>query len=270
MKITKITNTKTSVLTQCALGITGIQTNPDFFPMMEHARENGVIPNFTLTGIDLTDELAARTAQIAGAVAVSVYQTDKNIGYNTIHKLTTLGMNQVNIHLMVSKQTHQFAHEVIQDITNDPRLEKLNAIVFLGVKPKGRAKTNFTPLPFNDFAVMTAQCMEKGVNFGFDSCSAPKFEKFAQSLPNAKALLQVSESCESGLFSSYINQEGKFFPCSFCEGENEWVEDISVLEYDSFLDVWHHPRVKEWREKLLGATRNGCRPCLAFPVINEA
>ena len=67
------------ILTQIAFGITGIQTNTDFIKMMEYSRKNGVIPNFTLTGIDLTDELAEKCSKLVGALAVSINSSNNII-----------------------------------------------------------------------------------------------------------------------------------------------------------------------------------------------
>jgi hypothetical protein len=260
-------------LTQIAFGITGLQTNPDFFRMMEYSREHGVIPNFTLSGIDLTPELADRIAKVSGAVAVSVYQTDKNVGYNAIKMLTDRGMKQVNIHLMVSEETFDFACEVMNDRLKDERLANMRAIVLLGVKPKGRARGSYNPLSYDKFARLVLTSMRRNITVGFDSCSAPKFEKLVDDPrvdfgANKGPLKSMIESCESTLFSSYINQRGEFFPCSFCEGEGEWVEGIDVVAAETFDSVWCHPRVSAWREKLMSSACNGCRKCIAFPEIN--
>jgi MoaA/NifB/PqqE/SkfB family radical SAM enzyme len=256
-------------LTQIAFGITGLQTNPDFFRMMEYARANGVAPNFTLSGIDITPELADKVAALCGAVAVSVYATDKNVGYNTIKMLTDRGMKQVNIHLMVSEETFAFVNEVARDSLKDERLKGLNAIVLLGVKPKGRARGHYTPLAYEKFSSFVRRCLICGVRIGFDSCSAPKFERLLEEFPPAlrDKLKEISESCESTLFSSYINQRGEFYPCSFCEGESGWETGVSVLDRP-FEAVWHDPRVAEWRGRLLSSSCGGCRACIAFPEIN--
>jgi hypothetical protein len=258
-------------LTQIALGICDLTGNPDFFKMMDYSRANGVIPNFTLSGIDLTPVLADKVASVCGAVAVSVYETDKNVAYNAIWMLTERGMKQVNIHLFVSEQTHGFVVEVLRDRMTDTRLKKMNAVVLLGVKPKGRAKGKYDPLEFDKFEALVRACLAVGIPIGFDSCSAQRFEKMIDS-PSFPAhihdkLKQLSESCESCCFSSYINQRGEFVPCSFCEGEGEWSEGISVLD-KPFSEVWHHPRVQEWRKRLLDSAVGGCRKCLAFPEIN--
>lgn len=59
-------------LTQVAFGICDIDTNPDFFQMMEYCRESGVIPNYTCNGFRVSGKIARKTAKICGAVAVSV------------------------------------------------------------------------------------------------------------------------------------------------------------------------------------------------------
>lgn len=268
----KVASSKT--LGQIAFGISGVQTNPDFLKMMRYSRENGVIPNFTLSGIDLTDELADEIAKLAGALAVSLYATDKNICYDTVKKFTDRGMNQVNIHLMLSKETMPLVKEFINDRKNDPRLSKMNAVVFLGVKGKGRAKNHYHSVDSNEFAALVRTLMLLNINFGFDSCSAPKFEKSIKedkllSREQKEQLLRMSESCESGLFSSYINTAGKFFMCSFAEGEGDWIKGIDVVNCDNFLeDVWYHPKVIAYRNRLISESIDGCRMCLIFPEIN--
>lgn len=263
-------------LTQIAFGITGIQTNPDFLDMMWYARDNGIIPNFTLSGIDLTDEIAAECAKVIGAVAVSAYESDKNVCYNTVKKFTDLGITQTNIHLMTSQENLDFVYEVINDRLTDPRLAKLNAIVFLGVKPKGRAKGKFHSVSTEDYAKLIKYCLDKKIGFGFDSCSCAKYELAIDDMDSLteedkKKYVESSESCESfGLFSSYINAEGSFFPCSFSEGEGDWKEGISVVNCDDFLkDVWFSDKLNKYREMSLSTCyASGCRKCLIFDEIN--
>ena len=139
------------VLTQIAFGITGIQTNPDFLRMMEYCREIGIIPNFTLSGADLTDKMALKVSKLVGALAVSAYETDKNVCYNTVKKFVDLGVQQTNIHLLVSEESMDFVYEVLNDRMKDSRLKDMGSVVFLGVKPKGRAKANYTPLSVDKY-----------------------------------------------------------------------------------------------------------------------
>lgn len=263
-------------LCQIAFGITGVQTNPDFLDMMWHARNNGIIPNFTLSGKDLTDEMAEKCAKVIGAVAVSAYESDKNVCYNTVKKFTDLGITQTNIHLFTSQENLDFVYEVVNDRLTDPRLANMNAIVFLGVKPKGRAKGHFHSVSTEDYAKLIKYCLDKRINFGFDSCSCSKYELAIADMDclteeEKIRYVESSESCESfGLFSSYINAEGSFFPCSFAEGEGDWKEGISVVDCDDFLkDVWFSDKLNKYREQSLSTCyASGCRKCLIFDEIN--
>ena len=97
-------------LSQIALGITGVQTNPDFIEMLRWLREDmGIVPNYTLSGADMNDEIFEATLKYCGRVAVSVYETDKNLCYNTIKRfnrrdnlLNLLLVRNVTYHLVVA------------------------------------------------------------------------------------------------------------------------------------------------------------------------
>ncbi len=262
-------------VTQIAFGITGIQTNPDFLKILKYCKENGVIPNFTLSGIDLTDSITLQCSKLIGAVAVSAYQQDKNICYDTVRKFTELGISQTNIHLLVAEENLDFVYEVIKDSKIDKRLKDLNAIVLLGVKSKGRAKESYSSLSCIKFQQLVEYCFNNNINIGFDSCSAPKFESSIKHMDiseyRKQELNMLSESCESfGLFSAYINVFGDYFPCSFAENEKGWENGLSVLHCDDFLkNIWFSDKVEKWRKKSLDTCYdNGCRRCLIFKEIN--
>jgi MoaA/NifB/PqqE/SkfB family radical SAM enzyme len=266
-----ILNKMPPTLTQIAFGITGVQTNPDFIKMLAYTKTKGVIPNFTLSGIDLTDNLADEIVKHIGGLAVSAYNSDKNVCYDTVKKFTDRGIKQTNIHLMTSKETLPFAYELLDDRRHDPRLAKMNAIIFLGVKPKGRAVGHYTPLTCQEFGDLLSHCSDLPI--GFDSCSAPKYEAAVMSsavtAEEKKHKLQFSESCESSLFSLYINVHGEVWPCSFSENE-PGIKPVSILEAKSFTeDIWCNDVLVAFRERLLATTKNNCRHCPTFPEIDK-
>jgi len=238
-------------LTQIAFGICDIDSNSKFFSMMRYAREKGVIPNYTCNGLRITPEVAKKTAELCGAVAVSLVNKEKT--YDAIKLFTDAEMTQVNCHYMLSKETYDRAFKIIDDISTDPRLEKFNAIVFLQYKPKGRNSDSFhSVLDVEKYKKLTDYCKEKKVRYGFDSCSASMFIDSLEGQPDKRITELFVEPCESGLFSSYINCKGKFFVCSFAEGEDEWVEGLDVLHCDDFMkDIWNHPRLVAWRKRLI-------------------
>ena len=201
----------------------------------------------------------------------------QDVAYDAVKKFTDAGMTQVNIHFMLSEETSDLALRVIEDIGTDPRLEKLNAIVFLGYKHKNPDSPH-SPIPsVGLYKTIIEYCDSWKIRYGFDSCSCPLYFKSIQEKEDMKTLSMYAEPCESGLFSSYINCEGEFYPCSFSEEKGTWKKGINVLEIDEFLrDVWNDTRLIDWRNKLIASSSkckcsfsNICRSCPVYPEINS-
>ena len=239
---------------QIAFGIDATGTsNPDMWKIFEYTRENGIVPNLTIA--DVSDEVADKIASVAGACAVSLYD-NKDLCYDSVKKLTDRGMTQVNIHRCYHDENIHTTEEIINDIKNDPRLEKLNAIVFLALKKKGRGR-GFNCASSTQFKGMIDLLLESGISFGFDSCSCGNWLNAVKDHPNYNQFFQMSDPCESSCFSIFIDTHGDFYPCSFCENEKEWQTGISVLDCEDFIqDVWFHERTKAFRSKLLWNGRN--------------
>ena len=239
---------------QIAFGVDATATaNPEIWDIFQHTRDNWVVPNLTVAQV--SDEVADKIASLAGACAVSLYD-DKNICYDSVKKLTDRGMTQVNIHFCYNSKSIDRVPEIINDIKSDPRLSKLNAIVFLALKQKGRGK-NFQPASFDKFKEMVEMLLENKIQFGFDSCSANSFLRSVHDHPNYNNFLMMSEPCESTAFSSYIDVHGKFYPCSFCENIAGWEDGLDVVNCNDFLtDIWGNPKTVAFRENLLKCGRS--------------
>jgi len=120
-------------LTQIAFGIGDLDANPDLWKILQHCRDNGVVPNITINGDRLNDDLADRLIRLCGAVAVSRYAPRQDICYDAVQRLSQ-GLSQVNIHMMLSTETYDECLTLLREAKTDPRLEKLNAVVFLDRK----------------------------------------------------------------------------------------------------------------------------------------
>lgn len=243
-------------ITQIAFGIGDVDSNPDMFAIFDHCRSNGVIPNVTINGARLTDEIVDNLVSVCGAIAVSRYEP-KDVCYDAIKRLTDAGMKQVNIHQLVSSETYFDILELYDDMEDDPRLENLQATVLLSLKQKGRG-VSMNRIEDRAFKVLVNSALDRRLSIGFDSCTANKFIGAIQERPEKDVLEMYSEPCESGLFSAYINVDGNFFPCSFTETG----EGISVKDCDDFMkDVWFSEELINWRNRL----KETCRSC---PVYN--
>ena len=233
-------------VTQIAFGIGNLYGHNDMWKIFKHARDNGVIPNVTINGHALTDEVADKLAAVMGAVAVSRY--DRDVCYNAVKKLTDRGMKQVNIHQLVSVETLEDCFQLLHDMETDPRLSKLNAVVFLMLKPKGRG-TSLTPLKDSDqYQILVDYALNRKLKIGVDSCSVPSFLYATKNHPDYKRFEMATDRCESGLFSLYVDVDGVAWPCSFGANLEEGIDLLRVTNFTT--EVWDSPTLDRWRKKL--------------------
>ena len=74
--------------------------------------------------------------------------------------------------------------------------------------------------------------------------------------------MRDTDRCESGLFSLYIDVEGKAWPCSFSQ-DGHRVEPVDVLAVEDFnRDVWEGPELALWRARLCA----NCRSCPLYDI----
>ncbi len=260
---------ESGTLTQVALGLTGVEDNPDLLDIMRYTMDHGCFPNFTLTGADLDYDRATDLAGICGALAVSCSETNPDLCFDTVKLFTDLGVEQTNIHVVVSEQTIPFVHKVLDARINDSRLKNMGAIVCLMAKPKGRAVGKFNPPTPDQYQTLVHRILKEEIPAGFDSCSALRFmdavkqADFLDETVKEKIYIN-SDPCESLCFSIYVNVKGEVFSCSFCEGE-EGQESIDLLGAEDFIkDVWMSQTAIQFRRNLLSRKRS----CPAFPTID--
>lgn len=271
-EFTKMIDILPKSITQIAFGSGYYGTeNPDIYKMMDYTRSKGIIPNITVGYV--SDESAVEFAKRVGAIAISKYES-KDKCYDSVKRMIDRGIVQTNIHYMICEETYDGAVQTIKDAKSDPRLEKLNAIVFLSLKTKGRGEKGFTPLAIDKFKNICALATELGVGIGFDSCSSLKaFISF----DGDERIAQMIEPCESGIISFYISSYGKGYPCSFAEGYNDkgitWNEGIDVFSCTSsedFLDkVWNNKRILDFKKMLHDSTKcndYNCRTCPLYTI----
>lgn len=260
-------------LTQIAFGIGDMNSCPDLEKMFMYCGENGIIPNITINGYGLTDDWVDVLAKYCGGIAVSLYH-DKNVCYDAIERLNKAGIIQCNIHQVVAEETLEKCHDLIEDAASDPRLKKhLKAVMFLTLKPKGKRNGMNIVKDVAKYKGLIDHALDVGVQIGFDSCSAPIFLQAMKYDKNFDKYVQMVESCESGLFSSYINVDGVYWHCSFTEDQPGW-SGVNVLEANDFIkDVWMNQETRRFRDKLVNQDNShichDCRLCPVYDLYNS-
>jgi len=246
-----------NTITQVAFGIGDIDGNPDLYPIMQHCRDNEVVPNITINGSRMITPDYDKLSALCGAVAVSLY--DYDTCRNAIVELGKRGLHQINIHCLLSEETFDKCMNIAYKAHSDPLLKRyLNAVVFLWLKPKGN-RNSLHAVSEAHYKELMNVLKSNNVKFGFDSCSAPKV--MALMPEHAESI----EPCESTLFSMYINVDGEAYPCSFSENECGYT-GIDMLNINDFnTDVWNSEQFNRFRSSVIGnKDKNGCRNCPLF------
>ncbi len=251
-------------LSQIAFGITGLQTNPDLTMMFKYCLANGVVPNVTTVGADMTDDILDALCCYCGAVAVSCYTGAKELCYKTIKQIKDYAKQKyqrdmhVNMHIVISRDNMQHLMDVLNDI-KDGKVEGLRSVVLLRIKPKGRASKMDCRLSKSDYQKVISFCLDNHISFGFDSCSAYMVETVLTEMGHPEYVTSI-EKCESGLLSSYINVKGEYWNCSFAEN-TDFIKPIDVLKHDTILEWWNGPELTRIRNYPTPA----CESC---PIYN--
>ena len=117
---------------QFALGGRGdVDQHEDFEKILRYCRENGIVPNFTSSGLGFTDEIVELCKELCGAVAISWYRQEHT--YRAIQMLLDAGI-KTNIHYVLGNNS---IDEAIQRLEENDFQKGINAIIFLLHKPVG-------------------------------------------------------------------------------------------------------------------------------------
>jgi len=238
-------------LTQIAFGIGDIDANPDLWKMMKYARGRMVASNMTINGQRMTPQYYDLIASNCGATAVSLY--DPDTCYNAVKELSDRGLRQTNIHCLLSEENYDKCKQALVDMKTDPRLENLNALVFLWLKPRGERNTCHQLSSLDKLKSLVDYAFDNELRIGFDSCSSPYFLKTIKDRDNYKRIETLVEPCESTLFSYYINVDGTGYPCSFNETPGNGTDTVNCEDF--MKDVWMAPETIKFRERLLARKR---------------
>lgn len=231
---------------QVALGGHGDPNqHPDFGKMIEYCRKMNVVPNYTTSGINLSDE-HIEISKMCGAVAISDYE--RNYTYIAIRKFIDAGI-KTNIHQIYSRESHIKCIGIIQghipDVWAFDHLG-LNAVIFLLFKPQGAGKNLKYLIPTK------AQLTTMGLNIfkpqsrfkiGMDSCLVNHV--LANGDPTELQKMSV-DTCEAARMSAYITPDMKFMPCSFADEDS-----FSTPITEGLKPIWDESEpFKKFREHL--------------------
>lgn len=226
---------------QFALGGCGDPDQHEHFKdILQICRENKIVPNYTTSGLGITDEIVALTKEYCGAVAVSWYRSDYTL--RALQQFIEAGI-KTNIHFVLSKRS-------IDEALSANFPDGINAVVFLLHKPVGLG-THENVLKISDMNDFISTVTSKKFKYkiGFDSCTVP-------ALINNLGIIDEDsiDTCEGARWSAYITSDMKMFPCSFDNQNRRWEVD---LREKSIQEAWNSEVFEDFRNRL----RNACPNC---------
>lgn len=232
---------------QLALGGRGdVDQHENFEEILKYCVDNGIVPNFTSSGLGFTPEIVEMCKRYCGAVAISWYRQTHTT--NAVKLLIDAGV-KTNIHYVLGNNS---IDEAIERLKNNDFPEGINAVIFLLHKNVGLG-TNGNVLQVEDERVKEFfQVIDTGdFNFkiGFDSCTVPGLINFTENIQ-----AESFDTCEGGRWSMYITSDMKALPCSFDNQEMKWAYDISN---DTIQHAWDSEQFEDFRNHF----RNSCTGC---------
>ena len=254
---------------QVALGGAGDPNlHENFKEIVEYCRKNGIIPNYTTSGFNLTDEQVEISKQ-CGAVAVSQYSrlkigsipeygTTENgehicLSLNKTHTETNPQTNNAiqkfldagittNIHYVLGKNTIK---EAIIRLKESLFPKGINAIIFLLHKPVGLGQES-NMLHYDDPEVKEFFDLIDNNDFpfkiGFDACSVPGIINFTSNIDS-----RSTETCEGSRTSAYIDAQMNMMPCSFGNQNKSYY--VSLYNH-TIKEAWESEVFEKFRRRL--------------------
>ena len=255
----KVVNQVKGKTLQFALGGRGDPNkHENFKEILEYTKQNNIIPNYTTSGYNLTDEEIQITKDNCGAVAVSQYFCEATD--NAINRFIKAGC-KTNMHFVLSTETIDYA---INMLKNKSQYEGLNAVVFLIYKPIGLGQKGKV-LSVEDVRVSEFfNLVDNGKHdfkIGFDSCSCGGIVNFTKNIN-----LDSIDYCEAARFSCYLDADMNLMPCSFGNQNPKYF--VNLNEY-TFKEAWNSQVFEDFRNSIKNscvgcAKKHVCTPC---PII---
>jgi MoaA/NifB/PqqE/SkfB family radical SAM enzyme len=239
---------------QIALGGHGDPNHhPNFKEIVEYCRSKNVVPNYTTSGIGLTDE-QIEISKMCGAVAVSDYE--KPYTYEAIQKFINADI-KTNIHQILSAQTYTKCLGIVEGEEPDHwdfDVSRLNAVIFLLFKPQGAGTKLRHLIPNKSIMEHFSKFVFKPrsrFKIGMDSCLINHMLRYGE--PSVIQRMSI-DTCEASRMSAYITPDMKFMPCSFANHDT----GIQIKEKGDLHKIWKGGATFKTFRKLLEKNKKLC------------
>lgn len=231
---------------QIALGGRGDPNKHEHFEaILKTAKKYDIVPNYTTSGLGLTDREIELTKEYCGAVAVSWYRSDYTL--DAIRRFSEAGCT-TNIHYVLSVSSIK---EAIQRLEENSFPEGVSAVIFLTHKPVGLgSKDNVLGEEHKELLERFFSLVDqkRSLSIGFDSCTIPMLLRWTKNIA-----MESLDTCEGARWSMYISSDMTALPCSF-DQDYLWGVDLCG---NTIHEAWYSEQFEDFRNSF----RNACPSC---------
>lgn len=241
---------------------------PYFEEILKYSKLNNVIPNYTTSGYNLTEEHVRITKENAGAVACS-WSRDAYWRDRAIKMFLDAGI-KTNIHYVVSNDS---IDEAISRLENDDFPKGIYAVIFLMYKPVGLGTID-NVLSLDDPKVIKffnlIDTSKTSFAKGLDACSVPALINIAKHIN-----MHSVTACDAARMSCYIDADMNMMPCSFDNQDKKFAVNI---KNSSVLEAWNGELFKKYRAYMCyscpdckdqSSCYGGCLLCKSITACNR-
>jgi radical SAM protein with 4Fe4S-binding SPASM domain len=240
---------------------------PELFELAEYARSNSIVPNFTVSGINMNPEIAQKM-RIFGQVNVSIDGVGEKYGALRPQGMFKIADKAVDllfeagvptgINCLVTRSTF----EGIEELFKYAKAKKANHISFLRFKPAGRAKRFYEKEKITrrqkiDFMPILKILSKKyNLNIKTDCSFMPMICYHRPPLESFETM--ASYGCEAGNVLMGMKSNGQVTACSFLNN----APNISIFELQSTLQNHNcFDKIRNWPQTAV-------EPCKSCEYLN--
>lgn len=201
--------------------------HPDFVEIVRYTRENGIVPNYTTAGNNLTAEQILATKKYCGSVAVSEHRAPYTL--DAIQRFVEAGV-PTNLHYVLGNDS---IDEAIDRLEKNDFPSGIKAVIFLLYKPVGKVKSDNVLRASDPRVKRFYELIESEHPFacGLDACNMAGVVNFSK-----KIMPESMSPCDGGRFSMYVTPDGFALPCSFDTTTRRFADDLKTK---TILEVWN-------------------------------
>lgn len=196
---------------QIAIGGGEPTLHPNFLEILQEAKDLGTVPNYTTAGHNISDKLIDITNKTCGGVAITFHAFKGKDWFIDKYKLLRKKLKiQLNIHLIADKNITETL-PIIIDLQKE--IGEINLILLAYYPNVGRSTMDrvLTKNIYHKYLPdLICKAHDSGIRIAFSEGMLP----FFLSRPELPVDTRMATRSE-GLYSCYINSEGKMFKSSF-------------------------------------------------------